>query len=99
MACGTDEQKHNDQEEGKELKGELSQTEVEFLDLLIEGEPVEIFDERNTVQWRGTVEETAPELGVAWIRTDTGERKLLDIKEHSVRRFPCPESYYGVAIE
>jgi hypothetical protein len=57
----------------------------EFLQSLIAGEPVEVFDERGTLKWRGSVEETAPDVGVAWIRTDACERKLLDIREHSVR--------------
>lgn len=76
------------------LQSRLTQPEYEFLELLVVGEPVEIFDARGNVQWRGTVEEIAPELGVAWVRTDMGERKMLDIREHSVRRFPTPEVYY-----
>lgn len=76
------------------MQSRLTQPEVEFLELLIEGEPVEMFDDRGNVQWRGAVEEIAPGLGVAWIRTDMGERKMLDIREHSVRRFPRPEVYY-----
>jgi hypothetical protein len=76
------------------LQNRLTQLEVEFLELLTVGEPVEMFDDRGNVQWRGTVEQIAVELGVAWIRTDMGERRMLDIREHSVRRFPRPEVYY-----
>lgn len=70
------------------MSNNVSEAELEFLNALMPGEPVEIFDEKNIVQWKGIVQETAPKLGVAWIRTDLGERKLLDIQEHSVRRFP-----------
>ncbi len=70
------------------LQSGLSHVEVKFLELLTPGDPVEIFDHRGNIEWQGAVEETAPALGVAWIRTGVGERKLLDIREHSVRRFP-----------
>jgi hypothetical protein len=70
------------------LQSGLSHVEVEFLELLALGDQVEIFDHRGNVEWQGVVEEIAPALGVAWIRTGMGERKLLDIREHSVRRFP-----------
>lgn len=69
------------------MNSNLSEAEVSFLHSLLPGESVEIFDEREVAQWKGVVLETAPDIGVAWIRTDLGERKLLDIKEHSVRRF------------
>jgi hypothetical protein len=58
----------------------------DFLESLVIGEPVEVFDEWGNVRWRGVVEEVAPPLGVAWIRTDATERKLLDIREHAVQR-------------
>jgi hypothetical protein len=69
-------------------KAELSESEIAFMLSLAVGEPVEIFDDRNVVEWGGTLEEIAPEIGVAWVRTDAGERKLLDIQEHSIRRLP-----------
>lgn len=60
---------------------------IDFLYSLIPGEWAEVFDdESNVLQWTGVVQETAPEIGVAWIRTDVGERKLLDVHEHSARR-------------
>lgn len=52
---------------------------------LTPGESVEVFNRKNVIQCRGVIQETAPELGVAWIRTDMGERRLLDIHEHLVR--------------
>jgi hypothetical protein len=39
-------------------------------------------------RWLGIVETTAPEQGILWIRTDIGERKLLDIQEHKIRAAP-----------
>lgn len=70
------------------MKSALSTMEIEFLFSLVEGDPVEIFDERGNVLWRGWVETPAPELGVAWLRTEIGERRLLDFHEHFVRRLP-----------
>ena len=70
------------------MQGGLSHVEVEFLELLAPGDQVEIFDHRGNVEWQGAVEEIASALGVAWIRTELDERKLLDIRGHSVRRFP-----------
>ena len=61
-------------------------------DSLAPGESVEVFDWKNVIQCRGVIQETAPELGVAWIRTDIGERRLVDIHEHLVRRCPPPPS-------
>lgn len=75
------------------MKSSLSRAEIDFLYSLIPGESVEIFDERNVAQWTGVVQETAPELGVAWIWTDMGERRLLDIQKHSVQRFPSPATH------
>ena len=80
------------------MQSGLSQTEVEFVESLIEGETIELFDRRHNLQCRGTVEETAAALGVAWIRTELGERKLLDIREHFVRRFPGREMYFSIAL-
>lgn len=57
---------------------------------LAPGESVEVFNKKNVIQCRGVIQETAPELGVAWIRTDLGERRLVDIHEHLVRRCPPP---------
>ena len=59
---------------------------------LVSGESVEVFNKKDVIQCRGVVQETAPELGVAWIRTDIGERRLVDIHEHLVRRCPPPPS-------
>lgn len=64
----------------------LTESESVFMQSLRPGDPVEIFDDRYRVEWAGIVEETAPNIGVAWVRTHTGDRKLLHIQEHSVRR-------------
>lgn len=73
---------------GPMTKVELSESEIAFMLSLAVGDFVEIFDDRNVVEWGGTLEEIAPEIGVAWVRTTAGERKLLDIQEHSIRRLP-----------
>ncbi|MHA7240317.1 hypothetical protein [Arthrobacter sp. TMS1-12-1] len=40
---------------------------------------------RNEVHYRGYVEETAPGLGVVWIRDDTtGHRAILHLDEYSI---------------
>lgn len=54
-----------------------------MLFLLAPGTPVEAYGEGGT-SWHGTVEDTAPEQGILWIYTDSGERKLLDIQQHTV---------------
>ena len=69
-------------------KVKLSESEMGFMLSLAVGDLVEVFDDRSVVEWAGTLEEIAPELGIAWLRTDSGERKLLDIQEHSIRRWP-----------
>jgi hypothetical protein len=63
----------------------LSRAEKDFLSSLLAGEQVEAFDEEGR-HLSGTVETTAPDLGIVWIRTHAGERKLLDVQECSVRR-------------
>lgn len=62
---------------------------------LAPGESVEVFNKKNVLLSRGVIQETAPDLGVAWIRTDIGERRLVDIHEHLVRRCPPPPSWYS----
>ncbi len=42
---------------------------------------------RGDVHYRGYVEDTAPALGVAWIRDDmTGQRAILHLDEYSIWR-------------
>ncbi len=60
---------------------------IPFLSLA-PGEPVEVFNKKNVIQCRGVIQEMAPELGVAWILTDIGERRLVDNHEHLVRSCP-----------
>ena len=73
---------------GRMTNVELSESEMAFMLSLVVGDRVEVFDDRSVVEWGGTLEEIAPEIGVAWVRTIAGERKLLDIQEHSIRRLP-----------
>ena len=55
----------------------------------IPGDYVLNYDHRG-VRWKGVVDVTSPELGVLWIRTFTGERKLLDIRHDKVLRISGP---------
>lgn len=64
-----------------------SPSDISFLSSLQLGEWVEILDKTNAINWRGAVQETAPELGVVWVRGETGERRLLDLREHRVQRY------------
>lgn len=41
-------------------------------------------DDQQGGRWQGCVDETAHELGIVWILTDRGERKLLDVEEHTI---------------
>jgi hypothetical protein len=72
------------------LKNQLQRAEIELFFTLLEGTQVEVFDERGIVRLRGAVETTAPDLGILWIRSDKGERKLLDIKVHRIRPITGP---------
>lgn len=63
-----------------------TRSSMALFDSLIPGEPVQIHTDSDVVVWIGVIVETAPGLGVAWILTDTGERKLIDAHEHHVRR-------------
>lgn len=49
------------------------------------GDCIEAWD-HDTLHHRGRVEETAPQLGVVWIREiGGGERKMVSTDEHSIR--------------
>jgi hypothetical protein len=65
------------------MKDAISRTHVETFFSLVPGLHVEVDVEEGT-RWRGAVETTAPDLGVLWIRTETGERKLVNIQEHTI---------------
>jgi hypothetical protein len=66
------------------MKTRPSSAEIDLLTLLTPGTPVEASAERG-VRLYGTVQDTMPEQGFFWIYTDSGERKLLDIQECTVR--------------
>jgi hypothetical protein len=72
------------------MRNAPSQAEIEFLELLSSDEFIGIFDKRGTLQWCGVVEEVAADLGVAWLRTDMGERRMLDIRGQHIRRLQWP---------
>ena len=62
-------------------------TEIEVLFTLAPGDRVEAHGE-NGRRWQGTVDLMATGLGILWIRTDAGERKIVDIQEHTIRQLP-----------
>ena len=54
------------------------------------GTPIEVWD-HGVIRHHGIVEETAPRLGVVWIRdtgtgTGTGERKMISTVDYDLRR-------------
>lgn len=67
------------------MSDEHSIPELQQLLALAPGDQVEAGDDRGGI-WKGTVETAAPEHGVVWLRTTTGERKLFDIYEHTIER-------------
>jgi hypothetical protein len=67
------------------LKHEATDADIDFLCSLSPGDQVEVYDEQGRVMMRGQTEITAPHLGILWIRTDTGERRAIDIHEYLVR--------------
>lgn len=40
--------------------------------------------DENGFRWAGTVDATAADLGVLWIRNDFGERKVLDVYDFEI---------------
>ena len=67
------------------MKESLSKSQIEYWLSLDVGHQVEVCDELGVVQLMGTVETTAADIGVIWIRTDYSDRKLLDIQHDFVR--------------
>lgn len=63
----------------------ISRTQVQALPLLSPGDQVEAYNKVGVVL-QGIVETVAPELGIFWIRTPTGERRLIDVQDSSVYR-------------
>lgn len=67
------------------MKEELSKLEIEYWSSLAAGERIEAYNENGRVYLMGCVETTAPDLGIIWIRTDLGERKLLSVQDDTIR--------------
>lgn len=67
----------------------MSRFEAEVFLSLAPGDAV-VGEDESGLRWQGTVDMTGPEHGVIWVFTDLGERKLLDISEHSVQRVLDP---------
>ena len=66
----------------------MTETDPAIYDLsrMRPGTPIEVWD-HGVIRHHGIVEETAPKLGVVWIRdTGTGERKLLSTTDYDLRR-------------
>lgn len=80
------------------MKNGLTQAEIEFVELLTPGDTVEVFNRRSILLYRGVVEEAAPPLGVVWIRTESAERRMFDVREHLVRKLPGPEAFYSIPL-
>lgn len=53
------------------------------------GDKIEARDPQNNL-WKGTVEVVDPDNGVLWIYTVHGERKLIDLCEHHIRKLSAP---------
>lgn len=62
---------------------EHPKTELQMLLSLEPGDKVEAWDSTGGC-WTGAVETAAPQHGIVWIVTDSGERKLFDVYEHSI---------------
>jgi hypothetical protein len=68
-----------------------SSCSVRDLTTLHPGDRVEICEE-DAVRFHGTVDETAPHLGVLWIRdTPLGDRLLIAACEYSIHLKPDPQ--------
>lgn len=61
----------------------LSKAESEKLLSLTTGTRVTAYCDRHA-PLRGTVHEVAPQLGVLWIHTHSGERRLLELPEYTI---------------
>jgi hypothetical protein len=65
------------------MKDRLTRAEVKFLFSLAPGDQVEGQNKAGE-RWQGSVEAILHEHGILWIQTAIGERKLLDIQEHTI---------------
>jgi hypothetical protein len=70
-------------QEGKPMAAQPVETGIQNLADLQHGQKLEA--RRNTTQYRGRVDQTAPELRVLWIREEfTHERKLLHLDDYTL---------------
>ncbi|MFM9273572.1 hypothetical protein [Pseudarthrobacter sp. NKDBFgelt] len=67
------------------MKEVLTAEEVRLVFSLVPGDNVEASDPSGA-RWGGKVDITHPPKGLVWIHTHQGERMLLDIHEHTIRR-------------
>ena len=72
-----------DRQEGS--SDSLTRHAIESFLTLEHGDFVEAWD-NDGVRWHGTIDLIDQDIGVLWIHTQLGERKLLDIHEHTIRR-------------
>jgi hypothetical protein len=75
------------------MRNRISIDQFEFLDSLSFGDRLEVLDKENARKWQGVVEEVAPYIGVLWVRTVHGERKMVDIRSNPTRRVSKDNSH------
>ncbi|MFF1831482.1 hypothetical protein [Paenarthrobacter sp. NPDC058040] len=66
------------------MKNRRALTDEALLSVLAQDDRVEVCDEQGNC-WAGQVDIVAPDLGVLWILTDSGERKAVDVYDYSIR--------------
>lgn len=68
------------------LKVSLTECEIGIFLSLAPGHRVAVRNHDAGALWRGWVDVTFPDQGFVWVITDVGERKLFDIRVHTVWR-------------
>jgi hypothetical protein len=53
---------------------------------LLPGDLIHVYDFDVTDSYEGVVDVTAPHLDVLWIRTNAGDRKLIDASQCKIQR-------------
>lgn len=71
--------------------------DTKMLFSLAPGDHVEAYSERDGI-WQGTVETVAPKLGLLWLHTRAGERKMVGIEEHTIRRIPPSQGLFCLSL-
>lgn len=64
---------------------DVPEGKLDYWSRLEVGQEIEVFDGRGIVILQGTVETLALSLGITWIRTTSGDRRLLHIQEDDLR--------------